>query len=74
MKSNFPYFVGSLEMPTAKAEVRKILDEIPEDASFEDIQYHIYVRQKIERGLQDVKKGRLISQEEAERRMSKWLR
>jgi predicted transcriptional regulator len=61
-------------MPTAKQEVRKMLDEIPEDASFEDIQYHIYVRQKIERGLQDVKKGRVITQEEAERRMSKWLR
>jgi hypothetical protein len=61
-------------VPTAKQEVRKILDEIPEDASFEDIQYHIYVRQKIERALQDVKEGRLISQKEAERRMSKWLR
>jgi cell division protein FtsX len=60
-------------MPTAKQEVRKLLDEIPEDASFEDIQYHIYVRQKIERALQDVKKGRVISQQEAERRMSKWL-
>jgi predicted transcriptional regulator len=61
-------------MPTAKQEVRKILNEIPEDATFEDIQYHIYVRQKIERALQDVKKGRLISHEEAERRMSKWLK
>ncbi len=61
-------------MPTAKQEVRKMLDEIAEDASFEDIQHHIYVRQKIERALQDVKKGRVIAQEEAERRMSKWLR
>ncbi len=61
-------------MPTAKHEVRKILDEIPEDATFEDIQYHIYVRQKIERALQDVKKRRVITQEEAERRMSKWLK
>ena len=61
-------------MPTAKQEVRKILDEIPEDASFENIRYHIHVRQKIERALQDAKEGRLISQKEAERRMSKWLR
>ena len=61
-------------MKTAKEEVRDLLDKIPDNASLDDIQYHIYVRQKIERGLQDVKKGRLISQEEAERRMSKWLR
>ena len=60
-------------MATAKEEVRKILDEIPDDASFEDIQYHIYVRDKIARGLEDIEQGRVLSQEEVERRMSKWL-
>jgi predicted transcriptional regulator len=58
---------------TAKEEVRKILAQIPDDASLEDIQYHIYVCQKIERGLKDVEKGRVLSQEEIERRMSRWL-
>ena len=60
-------------MSTAKEEVRKMLDQIPDDASFEDIQYHIYVREKIERGLKDVEEGRVLSQEEVEHRMSKWL-
>ncbi|WP_176225930.1 hypothetical protein [Candidatus Hakubella thermalkaliphila] len=60
-------------MSTAKEEVRKMLDQIFDDASFEDIQYHIYVREKIERGLKDIKEGRVLSQEEVERRMSKWL-
>ncbi len=59
-------------MGSAKDEVRRILDQIPEDASFEDIQYHIYVREKIERGLEDVKQDRTLSQEEVERRMRKW--
>lgn len=36
-------------MSTAKEEVRKMFDQPPNDASFEDIQYHIYVREKIER-------------------------
>ena len=36
-------------------------------------QYHIYVREKVERGLQEVKEGRVLNQEEVERRMSKWL-
>ena len=31
-------------MNTAKEEVRKILDQIPDDVSYEDIQYHIYVQ------------------------------
>lgn len=60
-------------MSTAKEEVRKILAQISDDASLEDIQYHIYVCQKIERGLKDVDEGRVLSQEEIERRMSRWL-
>jgi predicted transcriptional regulator len=60
-------------MRTAKEEVRRMLDQIPDDATFEDIQYHIYVREKIERGLKDIQEGNLLSQEEVEQRMSKWL-
>ncbi len=60
-------------MSTAKEEVRKMLDQIPEDATFEDIQYHIYVQEKIERGMKDIEEGNVLSQEEVERRMSKWL-
>jgi hypothetical protein len=59
-------------MGSAKDEVRRILEQIPDNASFEDIQYHIYVREKIDRGLEDVALSRVISQEEAERRMRKW--
>ena len=60
-------------MKTAKKEVRKILDQIPDDASLEDIQYHIYVCQKIKRGLQDIDDGRVLSQEQVEKRMSRWI-
>ena len=60
-------------MLTAKEEVKKILDHLPDDVSYEDIQYHIYVREKIERGLNDIRDGNIISQEEVEKRMSKWL-
>ena len=50
-----------------------MLDQLPDDASFEDIQYHIYVREKIERGLKDVQEGCVLSQEEVEKGMSRWL-
>ncbi len=65
--------VWSEPMGSAKEEVRKLLEQLPDEASFEDIQYHIYVREKIERGLDDIEKGRTLSEEEVERRMSKWL-
>jgi predicted transcriptional regulator len=60
-------------MSTAKEEVRRMLDRLPDDSSLADIQYHIYVRQKIEQGLKDVEAGHLLTQEEVERRMSRWL-
>jgi predicted transcriptional regulator len=60
-------------MKTAKDDVRQILEDLPDDATLEDIQYRIYVRQKIDRGLKDLDEGRTISQEEVEKRMSKWL-
>ena len=60
-------------MSTAKEEVQKMLEQIPDDSSFEDIQYHIYVREKIEHGLKDIEEGHILDQEEIERRMSKWL-
>jgi len=60
-------------MSVAKKEIKKMLDLIPDDSTYEDIQYHIYVREKIERGLKDVKEGKVLTQKEVERRMSKWL-
>ena len=60
-------------MKTAKDEVRELLDNLPDDASLEDIQYHLYVRQKIQRGFAAAEQGRTIPHEEVVRRMSRWL-
>ena len=60
-------------MKTGKEEVRELLEKLPEDASLEDIQYHIYVRQKIQRGLKAARSGKVIPQEEVEKRLARWL-
>ncbi len=59
-------------MPTAKQEVNNLLARLPDDCSLEDVQYHLYVLQKIERGLKDAEEGRVYTQEEMENRMTKW--
>lgn len=56
-------------MKTPKQEVIDLLEKLPDDASMDDIQYHIYVRQKIEKGLEAASRGEVISQEDAEKRM-----
>jgi predicted transcriptional regulator len=60
-------------MKTAKEEVLEIVRDLPDESSYEDIQYHIYVRAKIEKSLADADAGRLIDHEEVERRATKWL-
>lgn len=60
-------------MQTAKQEVSDFLKRLPDDCTLEDIQYHLYVLQKIEHGLKDAEEGRVYTQEEAEKMMTKWL-
>jgi hypothetical protein len=60
-------------MIQAKEEVRRLLETLPDDASLEDIQYHIYVRQKIRLGLEDVAEGRTLPEQEFDTRMAKWF-
>ena len=51
-----------------------LIRQLPDDSSLEDIQYHLDVREKVDRGLRDLKSTRILSQREVERRMSKWLK
>jgi hypothetical protein len=44
-----------------KDEARRIIEQLPEDASWEDLIYRIYVRQAIEAGLKDAQEGRTVS-------------
>jgi len=60
-------------MQSAKQEVMELLKGLPDDSTLEEIQYHLYVRQKVQRGIQDVEEGKIYTQEEVEKRMEKWV-
>jgi predicted transcriptional regulator len=60
-------------MENAKDQVQRILRMLPDDASLEDIQYHIYVRQKVQHGIDDADAGRIVSHAEVQSRLAKWL-
>lgn len=58
----------------AKQTVRELLDRLPDDCSLDDVQYHLYVLQSIERGRADAEAGRTISHEDVARELrKKWL-
>ncbi len=58
---------------TAKEQVRQLLDEMPEDVSYQDIEYRIYLHHKVDQGLEDIRQGRVLEQEEVEQKMAQWL-
>jgi predicted transcriptional regulator len=61
-------------MSAIKEEAIRLIQSLPEDCSIEDIQYHLYVRQKVENGLAAVESGRFVSQEDSERRVAEWVK
>ncbi len=61
-------------MSAVKEEAIRLIRSLPDDCSVEDIQYHLYVLQKVEKGLADVDSGRVVTQEEAEKRVAGWPR
>jgi predicted transcriptional regulator len=56
---------------TIKDEARRLVERLPDDATWEDLQYQIYFRQAVEAGLKDSREGRVVPLEEARRRMPK---
>ena len=60
-------------MQTAKQEVASLLERLPESSSLEDVQYHLYVIEKIRRGLERAETEGTLSQAQSEDRLGKWL-
>jgi len=60
-------------MKTAKEEVKTLLERLPDDCTIEDIQYHLYVIEKVQRGIERAKNEGAIEQEEVEKSLGKWI-
>ena len=57
-------------MATVKEEARRLLDRLPDEVSWDDLMYEIYVRKKIAAGLKAAEEGKLVSHEEVKRRFT----
>ncbi len=59
-------------MSKAKEELRKLIEEQPEDSSREEIVRELAFHVMVERGLADSDAGRVISNDEMARRIRSW--
>ena len=57
-----------------KEQAIELIKSLPDDCSLEDIQYHLYVRAKVERGIRAIDEGRVVSQEDAEKKVGEWVK
>lgn len=59
---------------TAKEQILRIIEEQPEDSSYEEIFRELAFARMVERGLEDSEQGRTLSSEEMEQRIASWAR
>jgi len=51
-------------MPTIKEALKEIADQLPDECTWDDVMYQVYVRQQVETGLADADAGRVVSHED----------
>ncbi|MDD3442235.1 MAG: hypothetical protein PHW89_03120 [Sulfurimonas denitrificans] len=60
-------------MTAVKNEAQNMIQNLPNDCTYEDIQYHLYVTQKIKNGMECSNNGHTVSHEKAKEKIQKWL-
>ena len=60
--------------PTVKDQVRATLDRLPDDCTFEEVQYHLFVADTLRRRLEQSETEEGIPHEEVVMRLQKWLK
>lgn len=56
-------------MNLVKDEAKKLIEKLPDNVTWDDIMYELYVKKKIAAGLQAATEGKVVSHEEAKRRL-----
>jgi predicted transcriptional regulator len=59
-------------MSSVKEEMTRIIQEQPDDSSFDEILRELALARMIDRGLQDSEAGRTISNDEMKQQMNQW--
>jgi hypothetical protein len=60
-------------MTTAKQIALEIVQALPDDCTLGDATQRLYMRHLLEEARQDVREGRIFTQDEVEREAAEWL-
>ena len=59
---------NKMQTKSIKQEAYRILDKLPDKATWDDLMYQIYVRQTIETGIKDSEEGRTVDVKEVRKK------
>ena len=59
-------------MSNVKEKIKVLLDKIPDDITLEDLQYHIFLLQRLEKGEQQIKEGAFYTSDEMKGLLEEW--
>ena len=57
-----------MQTESVKAQAYKLVDNLPDSATWEDVMYRIYVRETVEAGISDSDAGRTIDVKEVRKK------
>ncbi len=60
-----------MHVATIKENAKMLINSLPNDSTWDDIMYEIYVKQKIEKGLKEIRSGKIISHSDVKRALGK---
>ncbi|HEY6171451.1 MAG TPA: hypothetical protein VIX80_04240 [Candidatus Kapabacteria bacterium] len=60
-------------LETPKLQVLHLIQELPDDATYEDIEYELRVQSKIRQGMKDYREGNVHTIDEVKTKLKKWL-
>jgi len=61
-------------MPCAKEEAIRMIEELPENITIDDIIAELHFKLQVDTGLKELDEGKSIPHEEVEERMKKWTK
>ncbi len=56
-----------MKTATIKENVKTLVDSLPDNLTYDDVMYEIYVKQKIEKGIGDIENGNVLSHEQVKK-------
>ncbi|OIO74618.1 MAG: hypothetical protein AUJ85_05290 [Elusimicrobia bacterium CG1_02_37_114] len=61
-------------MSSVKQEVIKLIKTLPDGVDYDKIMAEIYFRQKVDKSLKQIEQGKVVSHEQAKKRISSWIK